>query len=858
MPVSIPDLKKAGVYSGAYKQHFTAPTAKKTTRIRKLEETLTNRIRDTRNANFADYRTYWAIDLAHEQHFSATAPMMIQAIASRNLDAKQTLDQLSSWGLSEKDLFINVDVPGVGTKQMLNYPVLFEVLLPVVVAYHTIRLAGIFGERDTSPCFKFVPLQQTDKNRVACNIWEDLVDTIATWYGYSAYKKQAISQMLKYGTMLAFPMEEWHCERQIVDDKKVVEKEGLRYVMPHPTRMGYDLYHPLPTINTDTGCEWALHWSVVPYGSVLDSRRYWNKQAIMHSSRDWFDPQISYNYFQEVYPCTMRFPASSASGMKREDKAAFYGATNRDNAVFLTTMFWKLIPRDWDLGDYKYPVWHRFDIANDDTIVWAAPCAYNPIWFLGYDYDSAAGQHSSLSLEALQWQYHLTNILTQMVLTAKANLINLIYYDRNLIDPARIKEIESLGEKRYRGFHFIDFDSLQLGKAAGLDARNAFHQVQFQPRSIQELQSMIGTALSLMERMLQFTAQETGSAASHYQSRGEVEITKSSGDVRRNFTASGVDDGFDAWRQQIVTATKAYAENDVQASVSSDIPNLDKELAALGFTVQAKGDRKVLVAGKKKSLPLEVFARSNVAPQQAGDAAAAAAILQSLSIAFQNESVFAQIGARRIISLLELAGRLAGAPRNFDLTSQVNGQTEDTAALMQQLKPAFEALQTSMMENIGEKFIKPIAEETAKDQQRLDGLEAVSKQLLQQWKADGAEAVRLQMDQAKTAQEMQQSAAEFQSEQQRKQEKHALEIQIATQRASLDSSIRMEKTQTENTIAATRAEVDTQAKIQKTESDLQIQEQTAAVDATNKAVLTQAKAKATLKSAKPKAGKQAA
>lgn len=852
MAVSIADLKKSGVYAGAYKGIFSAPLAKKEPRIRKLEETITNRIRDTRNANFADYRTYLAIDMSHEAHFSATAPMMIQAIAQRNMSADDVHTQLGSWGLSERELFMDVDVPGVGTKKVLNYPVLFEVLLPVVVAYHTIRLAGIFGERDTSPCFKFVPLQQTDKNRVACNIWEDLVDTIATWYGYSAYKKQAISQMLKYGTMLSFPLEEWDCQYQIKDGVRKVEKEGLRYVMPHPTRMGYDLYHPLPTINTDTGCEWALHWSVVPYGSVLDSRRYWNKQSIMHASTNWFDPKFSYNYFQEVYPCTMRFPKVDAGGMKREDKAAFYGATNRDNAVFLTTKFWKLIPKDWGLGDYRYPVWHRFDVANDDTIVWAAPCAYNPIWFLGYDYDSAAGQHSSLSLEALQWQYHLTNILTQMVLTAKQNLVNLIYYDRNLIDPARIKEIENLGEKRYRGFHFIDFDGLQLAKAAGLDARNAFHQVQFQPRSIQELQSMIGTALSLMERMLQFTAQETGSAASHYQSRGEVEITKSSGDVRRNFTASGVDDGFDAWRLQVVTALKAYGNNDIQAQVSSDIKDFEKHVKALGFEVKDVGDRKVLVAGKKSSLPLEAFVRSNVGPQQQSDVQTGQAIMAGLTVAFQNETVFAAIGAKRIVRLMEETVKLMGGPRSFDITSDQDAM-DDAPAMLEKLKPAFEALQASMMETIGEKIVKPIAEETAKEHQRLDSLEAVSKQLLQQWKADGAEAARLQMEQAKTAQEMQQSAAEFQSEQQRKQEKHTLDIQIATQRASLDSSLKLEKTQADNAIAASRAGVDAQTKLQKTESDLQIQEQSAAVDATNKTILTKAKAKAAASVKKPPA-----
>lgn len=832
MAVNISDLKKAGVYSGAYKGLFTAPLAKKSTQIRKLEDVISGRIRDTRNNNFADYRTFLAIDIAHEQHFMGTAPMLIQTLAKKNLDAKGVMDSLASWGLSERDLFLNVDVPGQGTKQVLNYPVLFEVLLPVVIAYHTIRLAGIFGERDTSPCFKFVPLQQTDKNKVACNIWEDIVDTIATWYGYSAYKKQAISQMLKYGTMLAFPLEEWHCEKQMHDGVAVVQKEGLRYAMPHPSRMGIDLNHPAPTINSDTGCEWGLHWSVLRYGDILDNRMYWNRRNIMHSNTDWFSPGVSYNFFQELYPCTLRFPQiENRASLKREERAAYSNSTSRDAAVFLTTKFWKLVPRDWGLADYKYPVWHRFDIANDDTIVWAAPCAYNPMWFLGYDYDSAAGQHSSLSLEALQWQYHLTNILTQMVLTAKANLANLIFYDKNLVNKDRIVEIQNLGENRYRGFHFIDFDSLQLSKAAGLDVRSAFHQVQFQNRPIRELQGMIGTTLSLMERMLQFTAQETGSAASHYQSRGEVEITKGSGDVRRNFTASGVDDGFDAWRLQVVTASKAYLNNDITASVSTDIKDFEKHVKALGFEVKDFGDRKVLVAGKKKNLPLETFARSNVGPTQPGDPQTAQAIMSALSIAFQNEATFAEIGPKRIVKLLEQAVVLAGGPRNFDITSEGNEGQSAPTQLLETLKPIFEQLQATILQTVAEKVVKPIAEQTAEEQQRIEALEAIAKQLQQAWQANGIEAEKLKLKAMETQQSMAIEAASAQAEEQRKAEAHQLDMTIKASAAGVKAQIDTERVQT----------------------DLALKKEAAAVDSVNKKMVAVAKTDALEVESKAKA-----
>ena len=861
MPVSIPDLKRAGVSSGKYKPLFTAPPNKKLPLIRKLEQTLSDRFKDVRNRNMAEYRTYWSIDLLHESPFFQTTQTMVHALLAKRLEPKEMLGELAAYGLREADLFLKVEVPGVGTKLVPNAPLFSQFVIPLTIAYHSVRTAAIFSERDTSPQFKFTPLQATDQKKVACEIWSDIADTMATWYGYAAYKKQSIAQMLKYGLCIAFPMEEWHYEEQMVEGKVVVQKEGLRYLMPHPSRMGYDLYHPAPTINTDTGCEWGLHWDVTRYGDVLDNKRYWNRNSILHSTRDWFSPHISQNYFQEAYPCQLRFPVIDTSSLSRQDKAGFYGTTNRDNAVILGTQFFKLVPRDWGLAEYPYPVWHRFDMANDDTVIWAAPCAYNPMWFLGYDWDSAAGQHSSLSLELSPWQRHLENILTQMYLTAKENLINLIYYDRNLVDKARIDEINNLGENRYRQIQFIDYDSLQLGRGAALDARNAFHQVNFEQRSLAELQAMMGTALNIMERVLQFTAQETGTTAQHYQSAKEIGVTAASSNQRRNLTASGVDDGFEAWGRQIVTGFSAYGNDDVIAQVSSDIKDWEKHVTDLGFRVESRGDRKALVAGKKRKIPLETFARSNIGPSQPNDPQTAQAITQALTVAFQNEQVFAEIGAKRIVKLLEQAVILAGGPRGFDITSEANDQQNvPDAEMMQQLKPLFEQLSQAILEQVQQNLAEPMAKEQAQDKQRLDQLEAISKQLQQVWRANGIDAAKLEMEQAKVQQDMQVKAQTAAAEQQRAAEAHALDIQIKASKAGVDAKVAIEKAQTDAEIARQRAQaesatkqVESATKLHQTEHKLQLDEQAAAVDAATKTVLTDAKAAAIEKTAEANA-----
>src|SRR5436853_1433607 len=107
--------------------------------------------------------------------------------------------------------------------------------------------------------------------------------------------------------MLAFPKEQWHCQTQVIDGSRQTVKEGIRYVLPHPTRMFYDLNYPLPTINTDTGIEFAGHWDPMRYGEILDDRKYWNRSKI-YCGHNWLNFPGASSYFSEVFPCRLQFP----------------------------------------------------------------------------------------------------------------------------------------------------------------------------------------------------------------------------------------------------------------------------------------------------------------------------------------------------------------------------------------------------------------------------------------------------------------------------------------------------------------------------------------------------------------------
>lgn len=808
-------LKSRGVSSGDYKAIFTAD--KKPPLVKKLIDTIANRSRDGKHCNFKEYRAYWAIDLADEVPFTQTTPTLVQNLLSKHLTLDETRKELNAYGLSEDELFLTIEVDGQKV-MVLNPPVFFQIFVPIVKAYTRIRQAKLYNDRDRSPFLPLTPLKQTDKNRLICEIWTDILDTVSGWYGYPVYMKQAILQMLKYGVMLAFTKEEWHCEKQVIDGREEVQKEGLRYDMPHPSQMSWDMYHPMPMINTDTGPEWACHWSVIRAGEVMDNRMFWNRDAISFGE-NWLNPRLSYNYFTEVFPCQLNFPTIGDNTMHREAKAAYYSNDYRDTALFFTHFFWKIVPSRWGLANYKFPVWHRFIIAGDDTVLWAAPCGYNPIWGMGYDFDNQAATNSSLALELIPWQDHVGNLLSQSILTAKQNLSSITFYDENVVDQKEIKALKNLGENRYRSFNYVPYNTLKMARA-GLDIKSVFHTPQLAYRPVTEMQSLLSTALTIMERVMQFSAQETGAVAQHYQSAKEIGITAQSVSERVKLTAAGVDDGTDAWVRQLVDASQCYMNNKVVAQVSADIPDLGEHVRAIGFETRGVGPRKVLVAGSKKGLKLEGFARMNVPPGLSADKEMAQVIFQTLTALAQNPELAGRVGYSRIVKLMETGAKLAGAPRDFDLTTPVE-DAQANAQMMQQLAPVLEQMKQAIMGEVTQTIAAPAAQQAAETDQRLDLLESLTKQLETIWRAAGMDAERLKMEAAKTAQQMQLERAEFEAEQARKQAKHqqdlqltaaaaAAETQTATQKANVDAAAKVATT-TAN-IAATEKKADATAK----------------------------------------------
>ena len=694
--------------------------------VRRLRDLFRSRIQEGRSANLRDYRDYAAVDYAYEAAYHQTTPTLVRHLCGQKLSYEESLKAAKDWGMGWDSCFRR-NVDGTGATVMgldgqptytVNAASLVRTMIPMVKSYVTVRTAKLYTDRDQVPLFKFEPLRDTVKNRLMCEILNHVIEGMATQFGYRAELKDIILHTLLYGICMTFPQEAWFKEEQEQEDGKTLTvKAGLRYLQPHPTRMFYDLMHRTSSLNSDSGCQYAGHWRVVRYADVMNNPAYYNRAAISVGT-NWFDNTYAGAYFSDFYPCTIQFPVAPQTFAEgRESRAAFYSTADADKAVFLTDLFCKLVPKDYGLGDYKHPVWFRFVMASDDTVVYAEPLAYPPAVYFGYDPDGNRVRNPSMGLELVPHQDLISNLLSQMLLTAKQNLMNVTFYDRNLVKTKQIESLQNSGELAFRGINLIEFDG-EVNAMSGNRQAEAFHTITLPKSSIQELVQALNTQISICERMLSFSAQELGSAASHQQSKAEIVTIAGSVGVRVAYTGTFIDDGIEAWKRQMAAAAMAYMEPEFVALVSPETPDLKQHLEELGFTLEDEGGGhvKAKVRAKKEALVpllLEGLASTSDGPKRHTDQAASQVMMQTWQAIANNPMLAQEVGAETILQGMEEAAKLGGATDDFELTPRGRGITEavDPGQALQQ---AAQQIQQGAVEEAVKQSAELMAEQVAK------------------------------------------------------------------------------------------------------------------------------------------------
>lgn len=738
-------LEKLGLGPKALKTYFTQKTPSK--KQEDLNALIRNRIADGMGVCFRNHRIWWALDKAYDSPFNQVTYTLVSNILDGAPDksGEDVMRAISDWQL---DSMITTEPCktcsgecACGSKQKrLDLPVFFNIFFPLVKAYVTIRQARIFNDRNQVPLFKYEPLRSTAENRARCEVITDLVQQTATEYGYKSELKQAIFQALHYGYCLMFPQEEWHYEKEPELDGKEIKwstkKEGIRHVMPHPGRTFWDLSHRVSTFNTDSGCEWAGYWSIEKYGNIKDNPEYYNVNKVSIGDTSWFTSNRT--FFSTIYPCSIAFPERlqtrrvGAGRSDRENLSSFYTTNHTDKAILTTNMFMKINPKEYGISDsVDQKIWFRFVVASDNTVIHCSPVCYNPIIYIGYDGDENRAFNSSMSLEVLPFQDHIGNLVTQQILTVKQNLSSMVFYNKDVVDESKIRELKNIGEKRFRGPVYVPFSGMESGAAMTNEAQ-AIINVRGVFQSTSEIQQAVTTLISLLERVMVMSSQELAQSASHEQTAEETRTISGSTSTRLQFTASYVDEGIYTWKKQIYDGIMAYADDEIASQITIVDPITKEALEEVGFEIEGDGAKgsTVGLSGDKKVLKLEGFASTKDGQDRTNGTAVAASMVQLFQVFASQPELKQSVGVKGMVEMFNNIAAAAGMPRDFKLSvvNEVASPEDQQKELQTQLQQMGQQVMGATLQKVSEgmqpiaQAVKSLGEQSGQVQQAIQQL----------------------------------------------------------------------------------------------------------------------------------------
>lgn len=747
-----------------------------TPKVRRLIELHQHRIDDGVTRGIQNARAYRAIDIAYDVSQTQINPTLMRGLLDTNPGPEQVQNLAKAWGLDR--MFTHYDdmslAPGMAGKgaegkpgYAMNMPSFITIQLPLLLAYLKARWAKLFNDRDLFPLYKYEPLVQNIAERAGMKVVTSRIQRMASEMNYRAVERESMHKMLLYGQAINFPMEAWYTEKQRSSEKPKsgqIIKEGVRFCIPHPTRVGYDMDHPLYTLNSDTGTSWLFYWGMARYGDLIQESQYWlpkNKKGEIQEiliPTGWRGGNEFENILQQFYPCTIKFPAMSLaveSPNNREKKSFRYNADTLDMGIDRTVFFHKLVPKDWDLYDYEYPVWHRFTYAGNQQVLHCEPLFYCPGVAYLYDYDNERARNSSLGFELMPFQDHLGNLVSQYILTVKKNLTRIIAVNSDLVGDDFTKKMANFSENTYRGFEFF-FYSGQRAKDQQIEVKNLFEPIVLQQANSNEVLQAITSLINILERLLGYSAQEVGASASHQQSKGEVEILQSNSGTKIQFTDGFIGDAIYARKKLLYYAMLNYSSDEIFAEVTDMTPGGIKALEDMGFKVTPNDENPgiVTVKGSKKSLVFESLISERDGPARSNDQQTAVMLTTFLDRLMANPRVGQELPLSYIFKFFNSVSEYLGLPTELKLPEDVDTRTaQEKQQAVQQLQAQVEQIVQAVagppMEQISQKVGQNAQEveqaATALAQQQQQQAQEIQ-QLAQQQQA-GTLALRKVMEQ---------------------------------------------------------------------------------------------------------------
>ena len=661
-------------------------------RREEIEDTVGSRMTEHVTYSLRNHQLYSAVDLAWDSSPINKSTMPLVMYAQKRIDMKACVQALEG----SKSLKEYAKRDESGKIVDIDLPKFFEVNVNLIRSFITRRLAAQVNKyNNLYPFFKYESRTTGSIGKLRADALSQRMDIMADQFDYRHFQTQAIRDMFLYGHAVAFPRASWEREVQwtkdpVAEEFKVdgkyegkipkvsrVTKEGLGWITPHPSRVFWDNNYALSSLNTDSGCNYCGFWDVIRYEEIATNPAFFNRDVVGFSeAKDSIYTTFS-DYFTQHY--TKITPATTLADPSayndRVNNIGRYSGTMAEASVIVGEYYWKIIPRDWGIGEYPYPVWVHLKVAGDNTIIFAEIMPSTPAAVFSFNENDSRLLNLSVAHELMPYQDQMTNLLSQLLETAKADLFSVGIINSDIFPDTDegVKLLEEFrntmaGKNFYASTHVLEA-SFQKLRDLGIDPKgdNVFKIVRSSPSTalttiFQSMNNLLATA----ERLMALSPQEQGQPAPRETSATEVTIINNTTESVYNFISESIDEGRSAMKRICYECLISKGSNEVYLPVVNRYT--DDVIIRAGFrfnpdedeSMSSVGTRRTII-GTTSNLVHDYIFTSRDGSERALNTMSAQNLIQLFQIISQSQLLLPSIPKEKLFEIINEIFRLLGA-----------------------------------------------------------------------------------------------------------------------------------------------------------------------------------------------------
>ena len=738
---------------------------------KKFENLLQSRIINGIEYSLKNHRPYAAVDLAWDSIVLSKINMPLLLYAQGKIDVQRAANLLKKLPNGEDFITFEEETLANGEKKRvrpksINLPKFIDSEVNMIRSMINRRWAAQKNKyANLWPHYNYESRSTGLAGKCRADVMSQRADIMVDQFGTRHHDGQVMLGGFMYGHQVDFVRSSWEIERQYrykqgsEELDSYISKEGVGWFSPHPSRLFWDLSHPLMSLNSDSGCEYVGFWDVVKYGSIENDPAYFNKDKITFGSRLWdagglygqyLDYFNQYNYAINVpgVPNGSGGTSIDVSGLNdAKNQIGFYSVTNRDSSMFTTNFFCKMVPKEWGVGEYPYPVWARIVAASDQVPIYAEFLPSRPGAVLSINENDGRAVSISMAMEVMQFQQQMSNLLTHFMQLIQVEAFKAIGINTDALDADQVEKIEKIlqADDWYSNPLVYRYSLSKKLEQLGIAPSKAMTDVitiseARQGQSINLVFESMVKLITLAERMNAMSAAESGQSEPR-------EISATQTNVIANTTQtvySSISDCIDDWREAkkviIYESTVSCHEGVIECPVKNRYTK--KTIIDAGFTVKAGEDedysgdaKRMTVIGSAKDLVHNYIFSSRDGSERAVNTQAANTLTQLIGYTLAVPEIAKALGREKLYMMFNEVFRMSGG--GIDLNLEVEEGSGDSLGEdeISQLKQAIEQI-GQMMQQMAQQTQKNAsdiagqAQVNAEQQQHIDLNAKLAEQVL--------------------------------------------------------------------------------------------------------------------------------